>query len=190
MPSSRSRWRPLRRRTTTSGSRPALRLKASLGSHRPSYARRAPREAREPRCAAPAQPGLGQEQWRGGSLRDEDLRHLSRRGSRCQLAECSDGELCDLEINMSNPKTPSTNPRRRRGVRQTAHKLLVGTVSGTGSPPPCRRCPWHLRQGAGCPSGAPIQSWGTFLPRRFGGSRGGHRVALRRREPPIERYEP
>ena len=79
--------------------------------------------------AAPAQPGLGQEQWRGGSLREEDLRQLSRGGLRCQLAEWAHGELCDLEINMSNPKTPSTNPRRRRGVRQTAHKLLVGTIS-------------------------------------------------------------
>ena len=80
--------------------------------------------------AAPAQPGLGQEQWRGGSLRDEDETLESWGGLRCQLAEWARGELCDLETNISNPKTPSTNPRRRRGVRQTAHKLLVGTVSG------------------------------------------------------------
>ena len=81
--------------------------------------------------AAPAQPGLGQEQWRGGSLRDEDETLESWGGLRCQLAELARGELCDLETNISNPKTPSTNPRRRRGVRQTAHKLLVGTVSGS-----------------------------------------------------------
>ena len=42
-------------------------------------------------------------------------------------------------LNMSNPKTPSTNPRRRRGVRQTAHKLLVGTVSGS-TPRPRSSC--------------------------------------------------
>ena len=63
-------------------------------------------------------------------------------------------------------------------------------LRGAGSPPPCRRCPGHLSEGLRCPSGAPIPSWGTLLPRRFGGCRGRHRVALRRREPPIERYEP
>ena len=86
--------------------------------------------------------------------------------------------------------------RRRAEAPESFSMATTDQVSrscglrGAGSPPPCRRCPWHLRQGLGCPSGAPIQSWGTFLPRRFGGSRGGHRVALRRREPPIERYEP
>ena len=48
----------------------------------------------------------------------------------------------------------------------------------------------RAREGLGCPSRAPIPSWGTLLSRRFGGCRRRHRVALRRREPPFERYEP
>ena len=75
-------------------------------------------------------------------------------------------------------------------------RVVYTTMGGAGAfrcrkySPPCRRCPGHLSEGLRCPSGAPIPSWGTLLPRRFGGCRGRHRVALRRREPPIERYEP
>ena len=86
--------------------------------------------------------------------------------------------------------------RRRAEAPESFSMATTDQVSrscglrGAGSIPPCRRCPGHLSEGLRCPSGAPIPSWGTLLPRRFGGCRGRHRVALRRREPPIERYEP
>ena len=63
-------------------------------------------------------------------------------------------------------------------------------LRGRGGAPAARGCPGHLREGLGCPSRAPIPSWGTLLSRRFGGCRRRHRAALRRREPPFERYEP
>ena len=35
-------------------------------------------------------------------------------------------------------------------------------LRGAGRPPPSRGCPGQLREGLGCPSGAPIPSWGTL----------------------------
>ena len=75
------------------------------------------------------------------------------------------------------------------GVSRPGELILRGAGGGVGALA-ARGCSGQLGEGLGCPSRAPIPSWGTLLSRRFGGCRRRHRAALRRREPPFERYEP
>ena len=99
----------------------------------------------------------------------------------------------------SPPPPPAASARARAGGpgqlraarwRRPPRRASPADCGGPRPSSTCRRCPWHLREGAGCPSGAPMPSWGTISPRRCRGCRRRQRAALRRPEPPFERYEP
>ena len=97
-----------------------------------------------------------------------------------------------LAMSSSSNAAVSETAARRTVERRSSHIRHGGRERRDRYLPPASRRAGEvfLGEGAGCPRGAPMASWGTTSARRFRGCRRRHRAALRRREPPFERYEP